>query len=254
VPILINPYAFGSGPPLAGVTPTGAWSFGRAIVPGYASSFYTENTAKIDSLKDQSGNARNLDQTTAARRPVIGTGGPNSRACGVFNSTDNTYLTTSGSDPLSDFITNSAGYAIVSFIGTTIDTNQANVWQNEGLLADTQGFMGLFLKTGDAIHCYNWDTASRSNSTAVTETTTYVAEWRHDGGTVYCRLNGSTEVSAVSGNTGGMTGLLRIGNGQPGGSGAALDGKIFELATFSTVPSLAERDAMVASFKAWVGI
>jgi hypothetical protein len=253
VPILINPYRFGSAP-LAGVTPTGAWSFGRAIVPGYASSFYTENTAKIDSLKDQSGNARNLDQGTAARRPVIGTGGPNSRACGVFNSTDTTYLTSGGSDPLSDFISNSAGYVIISFIGTTIDANQANVWSNEGLIADTLGFFGLFLKTGDALHVYNWDGGSDTTSTAVTETTTYVAEWRHDGGTLYLRLNGSTEVSVASGNTSTMTGNLRIGNGLAGSSGASLDGKIFEAATFSTVPSLAERDAMAASFKAWVGI
>jgi hypothetical protein len=252
MPALINPYRFGSAP-LAGVTPTGAWSFGRVLVPGYAGDFYTENTAKIDALKGQI-SSRDMLQTTAARRPVIGTGGPNSRACGVFNSTDNTYLTTSGSDPLSDFIAAGAGYAVISFIGTTIDTNQASVWQNEGLLADTQGFMGLFLKTGDALHAYNWDGGADSTSTAVTETTTYVAEWRHDGGTLYLRLNGSTEVSVASGNTSTLTGSLRIGNGQPGGSGAALDGKIFELATFSTVPSLAERDAMVASFKAWVGI
>lgn len=241
---------------LDGTSPNGAWSFSRDLLTTWgAAARYTENTGKIDALKDQSGNSRDLLQTTAARRPVIGTGAPNTITCGVFNSTDLTYLTTAAGDPLSDFIAAGAGWIVISFIGSTIDTNSATVYLNEGLVCDTGQFMGLFLKTGDAIHVYNWDGSVDTTSTAVTEGAAYVAEWRHEGGNVYCRLNGSTEVSAASGNTTTLTGLLRIGAGPTaGGSTHALDGMIFEMAAYSTVPAVGTRDAIVADFMDHLGI
>jgi hypothetical protein len=48
-----------------------------------------------------------------------------------------------------------------------------------------------------------------------------------------------------------MTKALTIGIGYL--SGGMLDGKIFEAAAFSTIPSSAKRDAIVANFMAHVG-
>lgn len=237
------------------LSPTGAWSFSRDLVSSWAAAArYTENTAKIDALKDQSGNVRDLLQTTAARRPVIGTAGLNSRACGVFDSVNITYLDTAGGDPLSDFITASTGYMVISFRATTIDANSANPETNEGLICDsTGGEVGLFLKTGQIILAYNFDGTRDSNSIAVTTNMPYVAEWRHDGGTVYGRVNGGTEFSAASGNTGNTGFPVRMGNSLSGNAAQSVDGAIFECATFSTVPSLTDRDAIVTDWMTWIG-
>ena len=238
--------------PLTGLT--GAWSFSRDLVAAWGGApRYTESSGKIDALKDQAGASRDFLQTTVARRPVVGTAGPFSRACGVFNSTDITYLSTVGGDPLSDFITAGAGYMVVSFMGTTINANTTPVYANEGIICDVSQFVGLFCKASPtSLHVYNWDGSVDTTSTPITEDVIYVAEWRHDGGNIYCRINGGTEVSVASGNTTNLGGPLRIGAGPTGSSGSALDGVIFEVATYSTVPNLATRDAIVASFFDWV--
>lgn len=243
-------------PPGDGLTLTGAFSFSRKLLSAYEGDFYSTSGGKISAWHDQSGAGRDLSQGTADRRPTAGTGAPNNVTCGVFNSTDITYLD-SAANLLTEFLSATGnGYMIISFIGTTIDANQANVWLNEGLVVDTGGYLGLLLKTGDAIHVYNDDGSPQSTSTAVTEGTAYVAEWWLDGVTLYCRINGSTEVTTPSGDTdANISGSeLRVGANFFPTFGSALDGKIFELMTFNAVPTLAERDALVASFKSHIGI
>lgn len=237
-----------------GLSPTGAWSFSRDLLSTWGGAArYTEVSAKISVLKDQSGAARDLSQATAAARPVIGTAGPNGITCGVFNSTDNTKLDSASGDPLSDFIAAGAGYMIVSFLADTIDANNATVYLNEGVISDTLQIVGLFTKTGPNLHAYNWDGSVDSVSAAIATGAVKVAEWRHEGGTLYLRINGAGEVSVASGNTTTLTGLLRIGGNGVGASGGAFDGKIFEAGTFATVPDASTRDAIVANFMAHAG-
>ena len=91
-------------------------------------------------------------------------------------------------------------------------------------------------------------------STPITEGVPYVAEWRHEGGIAYVRINGGTEVNVASGNTSGLAGLLGIGGTSVVPVAAtSFDGKIFELATFKTVPNLTKRNTLVANMMAHIG-
>ena len=93
-------------------------------------------------------------------------------------------LQTAAGDPLSDFISNSTGYIIVSGIFTTLTANQASVWNNHCLMVDTGGFMGVHGKTGGLALASNWDGNSDSTSVSISAATAYVFEWRHEGGTL----------------------------------------------------------------------
>ncbi|WP_394891006.1 Ig domain-containing protein [Mesorhizobium sp. AaZ16] len=235
---------------LDGLSPTGAWSMSRDLLTAFAGSRYTDVSGAVSSWNDQSGNSRHMAQATAGNRPLVATAGPNSIACADFDGTDDILV---GSIAISNFISASAGYLVVSFLADTITVNNANAWSNHAIIEDFGQFLGLHLRdTGspDTISAYNWDgNADVAARVEINAGTANVAEWRHEGGNVYVRVNGGTEASAASGNTQLLTGQLRFG-----GASAWLDGKIFEVATFSTVPASGDRDAIVADFMTQVGI
>jgi hypothetical protein len=236
-------------PPLDGLSGlTAAYSLSRELLTSFAGGTkYTTSGSNITNLNDQSGNARNLG--TPGTDPVLVTAGPNSRNASDHGTGGGGRFESAAGDPLSDFITNSAGYIIVSFILDTATANSATPYQNNGIVADNGAFVGIFGKNGNSVISYNWDGNADSGSVAATMATAYVAEWRHEGGTLGLRLNGGTETTVASGNTSTLTGLITLGTGTV----AAMDGKIFEVAFFNTVPSLSERDALAANFKAWIG-
>ncbi|WP_394889552.1 Ig domain-containing protein [Mesorhizobium sp. AaZ16] len=236
---------------LDGLSPTGAWSMSRDLLTAFAGgSRYTDVSGAVSSWNDQSGSSRHMAQATAGNRPLVATAGPNSRACADFDGTDDILVS---SIAISNFISASAGYLVVSFLADTITANSGDAWSNHAIIEDFGQFLGLQLRnTGspDTISAYNWDgNADVATRVEINAGTAYVAEWRHEGGNLYVRVNGGTESSVASGNTSSLTGQLRFG-----GASAWLDGKIFEVATFSTVPSSGDRDAIVADFKTHIGI
>lgn len=236
--------------PLDGLSPTGAWSASRDLLSAFAgNSRYTIATG-VSSWKDQSGNTRNADNAAGTQQPTITTAGPNSRSC--LNFPGDSVSAVLDSVAISNFIAAGSGYLVVSYIADTINTNSANSYSNDQIIADTGGYMGLFLRnTGsptDTLYAFNWDgNEDKATNTDVVAGTTTVAEWKHEGGNVYVRVNGGIWKSATSGNTQVLTGLLRFG------TITKFDGKLFEAAIFSTVPSAANQDAIVADFMDWVG-
>lgn len=245
----IDMVASGAAPAYPAVTFTGAWSFHEVIVPGYGGVLSTTSGGKFDSLKDQTGNGRDILQATVIRQPSPGTGGARGVACGAFTSADLTNMQTTGA--ISNFITSSAGYIAVAFIATTIDstTGLGSAANNETIIADGDGYIGIHAwnnGTNDQVYAYNWDgNADVATPDNVTEGTVYVMEWWHESGNIKGRLNKGTDRSAVSNNTAGMAGVLRIGLGWVTADPAnALDGKIFSIVTASSVPSQADRDAI----------
>lgn len=113
---------------------------------------------------------------------------------------------------MSNFIAAGSGYMIASFLlWATAGTNNL-------VLGDGNTNLGLYLQAGK-INSYNqgqWAPALGSGF-ATANSTPYVAEWRHEGGNLYCRLNGGSWSGAtVSGNS-TLTGALNIGG--KGGSG-----------------------------------
>lgn len=237
--------------PLDGLSPTGAFSFSRKLLSAYGGSFYTTNTGVVDALLDQSGNSYDLTQGTGADRPTPATAGPNSVACGDFDGAGD-YLTGTA---ISNLISNSAGYVIATVLIDAVANNAANVYQNNAIFSDSGGFVGIFAKnvsgTTPTFFAYNWDGNADSDSgSAFSLATAYVLTWRHESGTLYLSVNGGTETTVASGNTSTMTGNLRLG---AQGAGTFLDGKIFEAATFSTIPTSGQRTAMIQDFGLYVG-
>lgn len=237
--------------PLDGLTATGAWSVSRDLYTSFIGSTRYTTATGIDSLKDQSGNTRNLDNGTSTQQPLPTTAGPNSRACADFDgSTDSLF-----GAAISNFIANNAGYMVASVIADTIASAAVGAGfyiGGDAILNDTvsSGYMGLLFGASGRCVGYNYDgTQDYANgaASAVSAGTAYVVEWRHEGGTMYVRVNGGTEVTVATGNTQVMTGLLRMGEGW--------DGKIFEAAVFSgaNIPNSTARDALVADMRTWIG-
>lgn len=245
------------GPPSGGAgsgvytTATAVWSLSRNLFPGFSSARYTTATG-VDSLKDQTGNARNLNQATGTKQPVVTTAGPNSITCADFDGSDD--LLSTGATGLSNFIANNSGWIIVSCIIDAITTNNgtgASTFTNNHIWGDNLGYVGLCLRTtGPNVTAYNYDGNYDTQSSVIATATPYVFSWRHEGGNVYLRVNDGTEsAGAASGNTQVVTNSLIMGhNGTAGGNV-----KIFEMATWSTIPSSTDRDAIVADWKTWIG-
>jgi hypothetical protein len=231
---------------LSGVT--GAYSFSRDLLTSFAGGTkYTTSGSNITAWNDQSGNARNLG--TPGTDPVLVTAGPNSRS--ASSHTSSRPFTSVAGDPLSDFITASDAYVIISFIASSLTGVAASVPDNNGLLSDSNSRFGIYGKSAGTLHCWNNDGVGDSNSVAISTATAYVVEIRHQGGTLGIRINGGSEATVASGNTNALTGTISLANAA--GVGLNWFGNIFEAAFFNTVPSLGQRDALAANFKTWIG-
>lgn len=256
--VLLGPHGGGGGSVglLDGLSPRAAWSASRDLLTSFVGNpRYTIDTG-VDSWKDQTGNGFHAANTGDLTQPAIVAVGPNSR-----NSLD---FTADFLDcvAISNLIANSAGYLIVSFIADTINTNAGNSYSNDQLMADTGGYMGIFLRKTDAnplnpqtSYAYNWDgnedNAPTGGAVNIVPGTPYVFEWRHEGGNLYQRVNaGSWSSATASGNTQVLTGILRFG------STLKWDGKICEAAIWGnggSIPSSGNQDIIAASFKSWFG-
>lgn len=246
----------GASTPLDGVSGvTAAWSASRDLLTSFiGGSKYTDaGGGAISQFSDQSGNSGHLsDGGTSARRPTLSTAGPNSTACLDFGGTDD-WLSSAGA--VSNFISASAGYMLVSFIIDAVTANSGNPYDNEPILGDTGGYMGIYVRdtasTPETAQAFNWSGGSTVATSAVIDVATaYVVEWWHDSGNLYLCVNNGSPVSVASGNTDNLTGVLGLGHAYTG-SGEYLDGKIFEGFTASAVPG--SRSTIAADFMNHIG-
>jgi len=239
----------GLGVPLDGLSPTGAFSMSRKLLSAYGGSFYTVTGAGVSTFNDQSGSARDLTQGTDANRPPATTAGSNGRACADFQNDD---LLISAA-AMSTFITTTTGYMIASVIVDAIDTNSSTSFSNDCILGDDMDWVGVYLKsTGPTVISYNWDTNDDNIGNTISTGAVLVIEWRHESGTLYNRVNGGTWASVASGTTGDALTGSKLNVGKAGGA-YYFDGKLFEAALFSTIPTAARQDALVSNFKTWAG-
>jgi hypothetical protein len=262
--------AVSSGGSSPGATAQWAVSRSRVLVPGYAGAFDSIVSGAVDIWYDQSGNARDLTAISSTARPIATTSGPNSRECADFSPASISAghaMDTDAGDPISDIMSASTGYIVVSIRPDAVSQNSSSPHLNAATLCwtDSWGVAGLTVRSGGQLYAYNDDgsvggvnqfgglpTSAASAASAVPiGGDPCVIEWRHEGGTIYQRINGANETSVTSGNTRDMTGVLRMGFG--GVTGTFFNGKIFEAMIYSTVPTQAERDAIVLDMMTWVG-
>ena len=164
-------------------------------------------------------------------------------------------MDTDSIDPVSELISASAGYMVVSIRPDVVTQDSDTASSNANILAfgGLQG--GLTIRTGGVLYAYNndgnQDKAASVASAVPIGGNPCVIEWRHEGGNIYQRVNGAGETLVASGNTSDLTSVLRMGSNTL--TGSFFNGKIFEAMIYSTVPTQAERDAIVSDMMIWVG-
>jgi hypothetical protein len=237
----------GGGPPfLDALSPTGAWSPSRKMRTAYGGSFYSLTSGDVQILYDQSGNARDFTCIGgAATRPALD------------NSTAVTALGYDGAadwlkgGALSNYITATDAYMICSFKATGFATDTGTTYLNAALFQD-DGNIGSTTRANAGsplLYSTNWG-GGQSVQHAIVANTVYVVETRHQGGVLYQRLNGVNEQSIASGNTSISSDFLNLGGRS---LSSAHTGLIYEAVVFSTVPTLAERNALVQAMGLYVG-
>jgi hypothetical protein len=245
-----------STPP--GATAQWAVSRSRILVPGYAGAWDSVVSGRVDILYDQSGNGRNLSAIASIARPIATTSGPNSRACCDFSPASiasGHTMDTDAVDPVSELVSASAGYMVVSIRADVVTQDSSTASANANVLV-FGGFQGgLTLRTTGILYAYNndgnQDKAPSAAGAVPIGGNPCVIEWRHEGGLIYQRVNGANETSVASGNTSDLTSVLRLGSNAT--TGSFFDGKFFEGMIYATVPTLEERDAIAADMMTWVG-
>ncbi len=242
--------------PIAGTTPfdglsaTGIYSVSRKLRSAYVGDLYVADGLKrVGVLNDQSGSGLNLLDVSADFATVPSVVCFDANPANALQYTSGQILRSIGFT-FNDFVTATNGYIIatVKVIGLPVPvltdtTIIASNWTlNPG---------GLFLVTsGLKIAAFN--NSIESVSAPILLDTVYVFEWRHEGGQVYLRINGTGEINTGAGNMNGLTlsNPLNFG-GQFLSHG--LTGFIWEAGFFSVVPNLATRDALVQDMGLWAG-
>jgi hypothetical protein len=250
--------AVSSGGTHPGASAVWAVSRSRALVQSYTGDLDEVISGAVQTLYDQSGNGRNLSAIASIARPIATTSGPNSRECCDFSPASPSsghLMDTDAGDPVSDLISASAGYIVVTIRPDVITQNSSTASSNATIFSFGSLRGGLTLRTGGIFYAYNWDGAEDIAASAAGAVPVggnpCVIEWRHEGGNIYQRVNGAGETFVASGNSTDLTGVLRMGANSL--TGTFFNGKIFEAMIYATVPTQAERDAIVNDLMIWVG-
>jgi hypothetical protein len=238
-------------PPLDGVSGvTGAWSMSRKLLSAYGGSFYTDaGGGAISTIFEQSSGIadRNLtDGATSTRRPAATTAGTHSVAMADFDGTSDNLQTVQATLNL---YSTSEGVIFFAGIIDAYTLNSATVWANDLIVGDNGGNSGLYGRNtgGGTIYGYNFDTNVDADSAIVSIATPVVLSWRHKSGTVFLGVNGVEGAGVASGNTTGLTGVLKVG-----GFAASQWGniKLSELVTMNADPGSTTFAAIAADLLA----
>ncbi len=132
-------------------------------------------------------------------------------------------------------------------------TDNPNGYNNAAVMSDQGQNACLTLSNNGGspiVIANNWTGGAHQVSAPVAAGTVYVFEWRHEGGVLYLRVNGTGEVLTGAGDTIPIGGFFILGGRF---LSVSYSGLIYEAATFNVVPNLATRDALVQSFGTYVG-
>lgn len=203
------------------------------------SAFVGSGDGYIDTWYDQTTNSRNMVQATTARQPQIVASGAYVTTIGGYPGLDYaaTYLETSASQ--STLLSSTAGtvFALWNADTATSTTDGNTVWCNRG------GWNGTFIKTVSGtprLRIMGYDgTEDFVDATPYAVNTSYVTAWRHDSGTLYSYVGGSTAVGSVAhGTETDLSGHMCLGReAQTTNSSSIFDGRLTEVICYNTALS-----------------
>lgn len=160
-------------------------------------------------LSDLSGHGHSMLQATAGKRPALTSGPPHYL---TFDGVDDTLESTTLSNLIS-------ANALELHMAVRIITNPSLgsvVYQNPGMGADADGYMGIFTRKviGQSnVSGYHWDTAADSLDQYAPIDTDFVVGIWHEGGDLFMQINNDTPLMVASGDIGALTGAFKFGQG-----------------------------------------
>lgn len=227
----------------------------------------TNASGKVTAWNDQSGNNANLLQSIDGLRPIVINDAWNGKSFVRFDGSvnhTNDLTGTANSTIISNIIT-AAEFTVVSVwrFRNVTDNGEVGVQNHDrifGSSTDTaSGIFGLILRT-NGIGGY---TASQYNRDSDVDIATVdgvlhnepqlFSSW-HTNSEIFLQQYGGSPVSAASGNTGFMTGALRLGDGPQSSRGpSAFDGDIAEVLIYRRALSTDERSQVESYlYQRWV--
>ena len=214
------------------------------------SSFVGANNGFIDTFYDQSGNSRNLTQSTQANQPQLVSSGSlittvGGRASPLFDATNDSM--TSGI-AISNFITASAYTALMAGKVNSGVTG-ANAYYNRHAFADSGGYFEGLSWNATQYNPNHYAASYVGPTTGVSYPVTNVVVHKYDGTNILGYIGGGAGASAAGGNVGLLTGTAQMGFG----ASAYFDGNIPELIIYNSSVSTANLNTLGANLASYYG-
>ena len=219
-------------------------------------SFCGAGDGFIDTLYDQSGNARNLTQSTAESQPkIVSSGvvntGINSKPTALFDGTNDHFLTGLS---LSNFISASA-YGSMSIARPTAGGTGSADYQNHALWCDISGYFYETFKTTPDFRAGHYTSAAKT-VTVSSSAYPYTGIFTHrfDGTTIKASIGGGTEgTTTPGGNVGVTVSTTRFGISYPTPSAKYFSGEFAETIIENVNMSAADMNKIGSSWNARYG-
>ncbi len=204
----------------------------------------------VSQWTDGSGNGRHYIQSNGSLKPALGGTGFNGNPWILFAwAGSGTFLVNNA--VVSDVVSASAGYVVAAVNLTTI--HSANVtYQDDACFGDSvNGYIDLAFDTRTpanaagppgTVRAYIWDGGERTAKASFSTNVTHVVEMWWNGSNIFVRVDGGATV------TGDACGAIQVLSGFIT-AGKYIDGGMGALACINSVPSLSDRDAIVASMR-----
>lgn len=212
-------------------------------------AFIGAGSGYVSQLYDQSNNAHPLVQATTSKQPLYDPEVGDAELPAAAFDGSNDHLATAAA--MSTMISTTVGYMVVVGLIDALTLDSATSTSNALLAGGSAAKTGLYARLGGALYGMNDDGSVEANTDHAPLLVPFVAEWRHTGGLLYSRVNGGTELSVTSGTTASLAGNLNVGD-LSGGS-HPLDGNLFAILTFSSIPSEDDRNRLVERLMRLVG-
>lgn len=214
-------------------------------------SFVGGGNGFIDTWYDQSGNSRNLTQTTTANQPQIASSGAIITTVGtkpspLFDATNDSFTT---GLTLTTFITTSA-YTVIAAGKSNSGITNVNEARNRCILGDASGYF----VTGFNATQYqpsHYVSSYLSPEVGVSYPVTGAFAHRYNGTNITAYVDGGTGASIAAGNVGG-TSTLFVGYGISGVAGY-YDGNLPELIIYNTSLSDANLNTIGGNIASYYG-
>lgn len=204
----------------------------------------------IDTLYDQSGNARNLSQATTANQPKLVSSGSLITTVGgkpspLFDASNDSLPSGLAA---SNFVT-AAAYTMIAAGKATSGNSGPNAYYNRHMFADSGGYIEGLSFDGANFNPNHYAGVYVGPTIAASYPVTNVFVHRYDGTNISGHIGGGTGASASAGNVGSLSGTASMGFG----ASAYFDGNIAELIVYGVALSTSDLNAIGGNLAAHYG-